>query len=97
MLTRTTKAIKFYKRVMARLSEGMPISKRFCDKNGYTMEDVFTLVKTQTKYNPRIVNWAKGDYILTREENRDMIRDEIDRWLSEEMPKHELKRNEVKM
>ena len=97
MLKRTITAMEFYKRVMERLSEGMPISKRFCVNSGYSIEEVFELVKSQTKYNPRIVNWNKGDYILTWEENRDMITDDIDKWFSEEMPKHELKHNEVKI
>jgi len=95
-LTTKTK-MGFYKRVMERLSEGKPISRRFCEMNKATIEEVFEVVRTQTKYNPRIVEWQKGDYIITWQENRDMFTDDIDRWLSEEMPKHELKRNEVKM
>ena len=96
MLTKTTKKA-FYSKVFTRLMNGQPISSRFCNHHGFDIKDVYKLLKEQTKIYVRFISHNKGDYIFNWYENYDMRHMLIDDYLSREMPKHELKRNEVKI
>lgn len=96
MLKRTTKKA-FYSKVFDRLLSGRPISERYCEYHGFNIQDVYKLVKEQSRIYVRFISHNKGNYIFNWHENYDMRQMFIDDYLGREIPKHELKRNEVKI
>lgn len=90
----TTKA--FFKLVTDRLLSGKPISRRYASGHGYCLDALYSVIKKQTKIHVRIATHNKDDYIFNWDADYNMKHMFIDNYLNAEMPKHELKRNEVK-
>ena len=100
MTIRKKSRMAFLTDVVRRLSQSRPVSRRYCEANGYELEAIYNVIRTQTNLQATYKRFNKGEYIVIPpvldidELCKQLQREE---YLDAEMPKHELKRNEVKI